>query len=105
MSAPLTPESAPRAWDLVEIAARNGWGVAWKPGADVNGAPYVEIVTARDGVEHRAVWHTRRKDGSQRNPALFSAMTRRRGTPDRPGRGWHDTTLKAITASIRGEDA
>ena len=103
MTGHLTPETAPRAWDLIEIAARRGSAVAWKPGTDNGGAPYVQVQVVHDGVEHRATWHTRRRDGSQRNPALFSAMTRWHAKPGRPARDWHDTTVKAITAHIRGD--
>ena len=60
MSAPpLIPSTAPKAWELLEAAAKAGHAAAWRPGQDTCGCPFVvvQILTA-DHREARATWHT-----------------------------------------------
>lgn len=92
------PKDFPRAWDLLLLAAVNGWAVAWQPNEDTGGAQYVSVRAVRGFTEHRITWHTRRPDGTTGTPRMFSALT----SPPRC-LGFADTTLAKVRADITRE--
>lgn len=89
-----------RARALLDAAIDHGWAVAWQPGFDTSGAPFITVRAAHfnpdaPDTEIRVTWHTR-DTGTYR---LFSAIAREPGH-----RGWHDITLTRAEAIIRRAD-
>lgn len=81
-----------RARALLDAAIDHGWAVAWQPGSDTSGAPFVTVRAVDTDTEIRVTWHTR-ATGTYR---LFSAIAREPGS-----RGWRDVTLTQAEAIIR----
>lgn len=67
----MTPDTAPKAWDLLTAAAQAGHAAAWRPGEDTCGCAFVtvQILTA-DHREARATWHTH-DGGTRYTPGLI----------------------------------
>jgi hypothetical protein len=83
----LAAHESKNAREFLERAIIAGAGVAWLPGVDSGGNPYVTIrATKHLKYELRLTWHTR-ETGTWR---LFSALVRTINSPQ-----MHEITLKA----------
>ena len=51
------------ATELLMLASWHGWAVAYVPGVDTGGNPFVTVQGQRDGVPFDATWHTRPTGG------------------------------------------
>lgn len=88
------PPTCTQARELLLNALDAGYGVAWKPGADTCGCPFITVVIASPDDVHQVTWHTH-TTGTYR---LHDALTKG------GRRGWHDTTLKAVRTAITAAD-